>query len=126
MHGSYSLTFFQQWYKIKMLRSTLACSKRALIGSRWLAGGVRSLHDDKGSLADGKPKTVVAVLYPGKTAGRQPKLLASAENGLGIREWLESQARKKKGVISTNLPSLHSARAQRGCEDTVLRGKLAG
>ncbi|WFD43058.1 formate dehydrogenase [Malassezia psittaci] len=35
---------------------------------------------------------VVAVLYPGgKYAKRQPKMLGSVENELGLREWIESQ-----------------------------------
>ena len=85
-----------------MLRTLLSSTRRSLArtcGPRWLAPALpaaaprRSLHEDRGRLDDGSPKTVVAVLYSAgeETARRQPKLLACAENGLGLREWLESQ-----------------------------------
>uniref|UniRef100_A0A383WFJ4 Uncharacterized protein n=1 Tax=Tetradesmus obliquus TaxID=3088 RepID=A0A383WFJ4_TETOB len=45
-----------------------------------------------GDLTDGKPKTILAVLYKaGENGKRQPKLLGCVENELGLRSWLESR-----------------------------------
>lgn len=81
-----------------MLRAALLRSRQkiCLPLSRSLAaaaGPSTAAGTDRGSLADGQPKTVVAVLYSAgpETAQRQPKLLGCAENGLGLREWLEGQ-----------------------------------
>lgn len=56
---------------------------RALVG---VAGS-----SERGRLDDGQPKKVVAVLYSAgqELAAARPELLGCAENGLGLRGWLE-------------------------------------
>jgi formate dehydrogenase len=50
-------------------------------------------------LADGHPKKVVMVLYPGgEWAAKQPELVGCVEHALGLRPWLEGQGHQ---VVAT-------------------------